>query len=1019
MNQVKILNKNVIEIREVFPISAEKSDNLLKKKSVLEISSMIEKNKTFLRKKPIMISDKNLTNAFAGPITGTKRSNISLSDDSSSSGKKFKEYLKKEDADDECQAIKVVPNSFKSYSRANLYHSQEKIPPVATKVIYVGETSQIPIIKQAMSASKCAETSAANLLLNNVPSLNKELTLQIKHMSVEKVSNGKQSAETNSPEVASSQKVIINLPNEKPVLESERKPDIINFSGNGSTFQNEQLKNIVENKQITVLPIGSIANVTSPSLQLPSQNSKTELCVLQNFNDAKNVSIKSYSPIKFDSQKQVRTSYEIVNTQPFKFITNKSSIAKPSSSEDLKSFTSCTVSSGEKDIIHCRDSAEDMEHKCPLTNVSPAHTTPKAYIISPLEKNQVTCTKRNVIKNKSKKSSSPITSPRTKISFVNRKKISPKSKNNSCETQNKSSASKVNSSAKKITNMPAKVSSVKQDKVTCNKNYSCKTINKNSAVEVAFCVPKIASASSIIALPKSDEIRNEKNNMQEIGSKNIQQLTQHKNRFVSVNKVTDSAVISKIKPKILFLRTVLQKLPDVIYQECIKKGYINVQKLAEMYISTTYRQRRYPVSTSSNVQATSLKLGQQNDCNKKIPNTLDILKKNVSKHVASLSAEKDVLPLSRNVKWSIQSVFPVLRKDALPCNLQLFKVNVDDMKKINICLEDSTIKPKNTFVTVSPAASKQQIFPVKILINENAEKGESNQVIKGPISTSSVMHLNTPVQQTLTKNNSKNIEELLELSAKKKIENEKMKKKEKIIQKMLLKYEEKEEKKQFKYLQKKLIHFIEKYKSHFKGRFGLLMDTFTNSSKLMEEIHNLNRAESDDARHLLLKLVKKILGNSDSVVIRENRKKDAESQSAQEKQIANKRSVESFVNISTSKIKKRLHTPSLECKGGKSLPRCTSGNIFSSSPSQDNVYLYDPNSENVRKAREEVISYSKKANESPKKDPYKLLSQNMKPHTDDPYADFSLITVSVILSTICERFSTDSCKYVVINRGIS
>ncbi|GFY43263.1 hypothetical protein TNIN_400971 [Trichonephila inaurata madagascariensis] len=1045
MNKAKIspkivsnLNKNV-EIEKISPALPEKSvcilrvknvlktpDTIQEKKSLvwkepavlsivkdgLKTPDTIQEKKSLMWKEPAVLSDKDLTNIAVESTRNVKRSAVILSDDSSSSRNiSTKEYsFKRQESDKasikviniskqkECQDIKLLPNvsnSLKLISEKKTFEASEKIPPVSTKIIYVGNASQIPVIKQAIAASKCAVNSSSEQILHNASKINKDHTLQMKHLSIKKVSSGKQTVQMNPTEVTGTEKIIINLSEGRRILGTEAKSNLMNFSESSSSIQNKKSNDIEENKQMIILPIKSISEVTSHNLELPSlQNSEIELCAIQ-CNTGRNVSLKSNSPVKIYSPKQISTLNRAVNTQPVKLVNNGSSIScsvnKPTS-EDSKFFMPCSISSLEKDIKGSK-STKKTENEYPPVNLSVAHVQSKSCLMYPLKKNSATDIKSNVIKTNNNNSSIQIMSPATNtISSVNQQ-----SKYNLYETENRSPVPKSNSSIKKKTLMPIEVSLTKQ-----GKDNSCKQRNKKSDVEIVSCAAETSSVSSTtICSSNMNEISFGKNNSYKTCSKDEYQLTQQK-QFVLANKVANFTSLPKFTPAILLPKVLLERLPDAITEACIKNGYVLIQKHPKISDSSTIedtdiREKRnkglkrkrvqYPVLTNPKVQVNT-KCDELNDSNEGTSNVHGILNENV-KH-AAFSEEKNASPLTKKDETPIQSVLPALKKDLRPTNLKIIKISANEMEKLSDCF-------KNPCAIVPPTTSKQQTLTIPILVNEDAEKKET-KTINEPESAS--MYHKTPMKQVFEKKEdrkslSSDLLELIESEKQKKVEKDKMKKKEKILKKMLLKYEEKEEKKQWKYLQKRLIRCIEKNKNRLKRRTGLLMEIVTNSSKLKEQIHKLNCTENDDVKHLLSKLVKAIRDKDSIVAISKNHKEVAKSQSIQEEKTVIKDQVQSFGNMSTSKIQRNHKSRVRVGERKKSISKSTSMNIFSSSVSQDNVYCYDPESE---RSREDTISYSKLNESQEKTSPnevisYKLRKRNPKKlFADDPFVDLSIIT---------------------------
>ncbi|GFU87605.1 hypothetical protein TNCV_2935271 [Trichonephila clavipes] len=1116
---VSSLKKNAVEIEKISPALPEKSVCILRVKNALKTPDTIQKKKSLVWKEPAVLSDKDLTNIAVESTRNVKRSAVILSDDSSSSrNKSTKEYsFERQESDKasikvidiskqkECQDIKVLPNvsnSLKLISEKKPFEASEKIPPVSTKIIYVGNASQIPVLKQAIAASKCAVNSSSEQILHNASKINKDHTSQMKHLSIKKVSSGKQTVQMNPTEVTGTEKIIINLSEDRHILKTEGKSNLMNFSESSSSIQNKQSNDFEGNKQMIMLPIKSISEVTSHNLQLPSfQNSEIELCAIQ-CNTERNASVKSDSPVKIYSPEQISTLNRAVNIQPVKLIKNGSSIScsvnKPTSedskffvpcsissldkditcsrksaelcaiqcntgrnasvksdspvkiyspeqistlnravniqpvklikngssiscsvnkptSEDSKFFMPCSISSLDKDItcsrksaelcaIQCntgknasvksdspvkiyspeqistlnravniqpvklikngssiscsvnkptsedskffmpcsissldkditrRKSAKETENECPPLNLSVANMQSKSCLMYPLKKNSATGIKGNVIKTNNNNSSIQIISPTNVISSVNQK-----SKHNLCETENKSPVPKSNSSIKKKTLMSIEVSTKQGEE------NSCKQRNKKSAVEIVSRAAETSSVSSTkVCSSNMNETSLGKNNRYKTWSKNVCQLTQQKNQFVSANKIANFTSLPKLTPAILLPNVLLERLPDAITEACIKNGYVLIQKFPIISVSSTMedtdiREKRNktlkrklvkcPVLTNPKVQIRSIKCDELNDSNKGTSNAHGILNEKVIKH-ASFSEEKNAAPLTKKDETPIQSVLPAFKKGVWPTNLKIIKISANGMEKLDSdCF-------KNPCAIIPPTASKQQTLTIPTLVNEDAEKKKTITINKHERAS---MYHKTPMKQVFEKKEGRkslsrsDLLQLLESEKQKKVEKDKMKKKEKILKKMLLKYEEKEEKKQWKYLQKRLIRCIEKNKNCLKRRTGLLMEVVTNTSKLKEQIHKLNCTENDDVKYLLSKLVKAIRDKDSIVAISKNHKEVAKSQSVQEeKTVNNKDHVQSFGNMSTNKIQRKNKSRVRIGKRKKSISKSTSMNVFSS-----------------------------------------------------------------------------------------
>ncbi|GBN17724.1 hypothetical protein AVEN_221255-1 [Araneus ventricosus] len=371
--------------------------------------------------------------------------------------------------------------------------------------------------------------------------------------------------------------------------------------------------------------------------------------------------------------------------------------------------------------------------------------------------------------------------------------------------------------------------------------------------------------------------------------------------------------------------------------------------------------------------------------------------------VAPPSAKVQIMKAGENVKVNELNFVndripssPALSNNTLkstPSNVKVVPVTADFMKKLKeSLLKSSPCADSNNIRVVVPSEvlSKIQVLAAQTVLNTNIKTVPE-------CSASSVI---TPVtvpfrrpSKTSVKN-FENVDEMLQDEKRKREEKEKIKKKEKILKKMLVKYEEKEERKQVKYFQKKLSRFIEKNRDHLLGSEEKLFEVISNSSKIMEELKGLKHASETEIMNQLVTnvMLKSLMNNNssgksvDEAVVRKERQK---------------KSVQGFVNVSTSRAQKKCDDNSASLKGKNVAlkhspvsPNPKSKNIFSSGLRSNSVYVYDAANETSIEDKADQASYSKSSNNTKKVLRKRPTSQKqvIKPFQEDPFTDMSIIT---------------------------
>ncbi|GFT33355.1 hypothetical protein NPIL_449941, partial [Nephila pilipes] len=306
---------------------------------------------------------------------------------------------------------------------------------------------------------------------------------------------------------------------------------------------------------------------------------------------------------------------------------------------------------------------------------------------------------------------------------------------------------------------------------------------------------------------------------------------------------TEAKTGSKVSNQSCTLNVLVKRLPNEVYQHCVKKGYVVLKKVADK--SLLMKNKRNSRGMGSGIK-NDIITDKTNCSNYKILGMPSNLKENVSK----------------------------------PATI----TNTSDM---NVFILDADLKNKlkETILKNFPHAKSKPlriVIPLEIMNNlqDLCSIGVLNKNVKAE---SEILLKRSPDRcYQITKKRKMDTKYTLPKRKQKIDEREIVEKKEKILRKMIVKYKEKEKKKLEKYCKKKVVRFIEKNQSNLKGMNCNLLSIIKNSSNLIQELQDLNNIDKTGTIKKLLDYLSEIKYHRNKI---EKKRIDVKSKTVEEKKL--------------------------------------------------------------------------------------------------------------------------------------
>ncbi|GIY08381.1 hypothetical protein CDAR_274621 [Caerostris darwini] len=335
------------------------------------------------------------------------------------------------------------------------------------------------------------------------------------------------------------------------------------------------------------------------------------------------------------------------------------------------------------------------------------------------------------------------------------------------------------------------------DSISSNTSFSSSpnltTFSRNSECNLRKILPKI----SVLCESKA-------NQKDILSSNNLTKALRKKGADSASKKKMQNIKISQ--PGIL-----LQKLPDSVYHECMKKGFVLLKHLQVLSNSP----KKIKINHNKNIEeqnATSIHFQVNN-------------KKSSDKRI--------IIPTSHNSN-----------------NVKVIRISADAMEKMKMSIVNNSniIGSNNMHVVMRPEALEKL---QSLTTRDNNAKGIQNA---SPVTVSVNTKAKIPYEKT-TKRATKKIGSIAEMEQEEqlmKYEKLKIRKKEEILKKIINVYERTQEKKRVKMYQRRLINFVEKYDHYLKGRKNEIINNIQNSSRIAEELQKITEVNEKHVLKLLI-----------------------------------------------------------------------------------------------------------------------------------------------------------------------